>query len=143
VVTWDVRQLVARPVTHGEFLMRVARLDGPWMLELDVPEGRVGHILRAYEASRDGEKLGVEYLLETSPGTTYRGEVTGIADSTHVSAQGLPVVSVEVDLPTTEFPDQRPGATVHARIACGRRSLGYVWFHRLYEAIRMAVAYRF
>ena len=143
VVTWDVRQLMARPVTHGEFLMRVARLDGPWMLELEVSEGRVGHVLQAYASLRGAERLRVEYLLETSPGRSYHGEVAGIADSTHVNAQGLPVVLVEADLPSTDFPAQRPGATVHARIACGRRSLGYVWFHRLYEAIRMAIAYRF
>jgi hypothetical protein len=26
--------------------------------------------------------------------------------------------------------------TVRARIACGRRSLGYVWLHDLWDAVR-------
>jgi hypothetical protein len=31
----------------------------------------------------------------------------------------------------------RPGATVVARIHCGRRSLGFVWLHEFWEAIRL------
>jgi hypothetical protein len=140
VVTWDVGQLTARPVRHGEFLLRVARLDGPWLLELDVPESRSGHLLRAFETRPPGEGLRVEYLLESAPAASYRGELVAVGDATHVNASGLPVVPAEVALPVDHLPDPRPGATVHARIFCGRRSLGFVWLHRLYEAGWMALA---
>jgi multidrug efflux pump subunit AcrA (membrane-fusion protein) len=143
VVTWDVRELQARPVSQGEFLMRVANIEGPWMLELDVPENRVGHLLAAMAAPNNTGPLSVEYLLEASPATNYPGTVTAVADATHLGLQGLPVVLVEVDLPPENLPRQRPGATVHARIACGQYSLGFVWFHRIHEAIQMAIAYRF
>ncbi len=143
VVTWDVRDLLARPVSHGEFLMRVARLEGSWRLELEIPEHRAGHVLNAFRTLEPGQKLPVEYLLETSPQSSYSGWVTGMADSIHLNQHGLPVVLVEVSLPDDDVPRHRPGATVHARVACGSKSLGYVWFHRLYEAIYMAGVYRF
>jgi hypothetical protein len=31
----------------------------------------------------------------------------------------------------------RPGATVVARVHCGRRSLAYVWLHEFWEAVRL------
>jgi hypothetical protein len=39
-------------------------------------------------------------------------------------------------------PEQlRPGATVTAKIHCGRRSLGYVWLHELWETIQSRVLF--
>jgi multidrug efflux pump subunit AcrA (membrane-fusion protein) len=46
VVTWDLRnRLIHRPVQRGQVLLRVADPDGPWQLELHMPENRVGHIV--------------------------------------------------------------------------------------------------
>ena len=46
VVTWNVRQLLeARPVQKGQALMQVADLTGPWVLEIEVPDDRIGHVL--------------------------------------------------------------------------------------------------
>ncbi len=58
VVTWDLRnRLIHRPVQRGQVLLRVADPDGPWQLELHMPENRVGHIVAfqrdLYEQSRE------------------------------------------------------------------------------------------
>lgn len=58
VVTWDLRnRLVHRPVQRGQILLRVADPDGPWQLELKMPENRMGHIIaqqeKKYKESRE------------------------------------------------------------------------------------------
>ncbi len=53
VVTWDARnRLIARPVQRGQVLMRVADPSGPWQLELQMSEDRMGHIVRAQNEIR-------------------------------------------------------------------------------------------
>ncbi len=58
VITWELRErLMHRPVQKGQVLMRVAAPDGPWQLELTMPENRIGHVMKeqlvAYQVSRD------------------------------------------------------------------------------------------
>jgi hypothetical protein len=45
-------------------------------------------------------------------------------------------VKATLDFDETGMPNLRPGATVYARIHCGRKPLGYVWFHQLLERLR-------
>ncbi len=40
-------------------------------------------------------------------------------------------------------PTCRAGATVTGKVHCGRRSLGYVWFHDLFAFIQAKVFFRF
>ena len=40
-----------------------------------------------------------------------------------------------------DLPALVPGATARARIDCGRRALGYVWLHDLFEAFQTWVAF--
>jgi len=54
VVTWDLkRRLIHRPVERGQILMRVADPRGPWQLELNMPEDRMGHIMAAQRERHD------------------------------------------------------------------------------------------
>jgi hypothetical protein len=58
VITWDLRnRLIHRPVKQGQLLLRVADPEGPWQLELHMPENRVGHIVKyqhdLYKKSRE------------------------------------------------------------------------------------------
>ncbi len=47
VMTWDIEnKLRERPVQQGAFLMQIADPDGPWELELQVPEDRMGCIAK-------------------------------------------------------------------------------------------------
>src|SRR6185369_14750317 len=48
VITWNVRELLeARPVQRGQSLLAVADLAGPWVLEIEVPDDHISHILAA------------------------------------------------------------------------------------------------
>ena len=58
VVTFDPwNRLINRPVQHGNALLKVANTEGPWQLELHMPENRMGHVLEAqqkkYEFARE------------------------------------------------------------------------------------------
>ncbi|MEN6404975.1 MAG: biotin/lipoyl-binding protein [Thermoguttaceae bacterium] len=50
VVTWDLKnRLIYRPVQRGQVLLRVADPNGPWQLELKMPEHRMGHLMLAQQ----------------------------------------------------------------------------------------------
>jgi hypothetical protein len=135
VITWDAqRQLAGRPVKRGDSLVTVADLTGPWELLLDVPDGRAGPVLAARQPV---EGHAVTFQLGTDPGVVRTARVTNVSPATELSPERTPSVLVTAALPESEKLTLRPGATVVARIHCGRRSLGYVWLHELWEAVRL------
>ena len=140
VLTWDLTQLLeARPVSRGQTLMTVADLKGPWVLELRVPDNRVAHVL---SAQRDiGTDLNVSYVLATSPGAKLGGTLQRIAVRTEVDESEEAFVPAKVNIDRDEIPELIPGATVVAKIHCGRRPIGYVWLYRLIEAIQMWILF--
>ncbi len=141
VVTWQVRdRLRHRPVRQGQALMTVVDPAGDWELEIQMPQRRIGHITRAAAAS--DKPLPVTFMLATHPGREFTGhvkEVGQVADAT--DGQG-PTVLVRVSIDKVELPELRPGATVSARVDCGRRSLGYVWLHDVFEVVQSQVLFR-
>jgi len=65
VVTWELRnRLIHRPVQRGQVLMRVADPSGPWLLELHMPENRMGHVAQAQKEIYDKEREKLRNLLK-------------------------------------------------------------------------------
>ena len=140
IITWNVRQLLeARPVQKGQILMEVADRNGPWELEVDIPDDGIGHVLAAEKEQR--APLVATFRLATEPGTSYRGEVEKISLSTEVHPLDKTSVQVTVRINRDEIRGLRPGATAIAKIHCGRRPIGYVWFHGLWEMIQKKVLF--
>jgi multidrug efflux pump subunit AcrA (membrane-fusion protein) len=134
-LTWNLQELLeARPVERGQALLTMADLDGPWVAELRLPDHRTGHLL----AARDGLKpdLDVSFALASDPGVEYQGRVADVALSTEMDEADNPSVLVTVAFDRENVAGLRPGATVLARIHCGRRAVGYVWLHELFETIQ-------
>ncbi|NBW97742.1 MAG: hypothetical protein EBR28_13705, partial [Planctomycetia bacterium] len=52
------------------------------------------------------------------------------------------LVRVEIDRDRHAEEELGAGASVTARIACGRRSLGYVWFHDVLSFIQTRILFR-
>ena len=146
VITWDVQnRLNHRPVQRGQELMRVADPKGDWQLEIDVPENRMGHITKAQHQIK--QDLDVDYALSIDPGTTRVGhlkEVAGTADP-HAEEGNMVTVKVAIDTEQLrkELPENaiRPGAAVNAKINCGKRAIGYVWFHDAIEYLQSRVIF--
>ena len=144
VVTWDVEnRLKNRPVNRGQLLMRVADLNSKWELELHAPDNRMGHITRAYNALEPGKKLNVQYQLATAPGTTLDGEITEIHKSAEVRGEEGNTVLIKVAVKQSDLSDPRPGASVTGKVYCGRRSLGYTWFHDVFEFVESRILFRY
>jgi multidrug efflux pump subunit AcrA (membrane-fusion protein) len=146
IVTWQVRdRLTLRPVEKGQSLMSIADKTGPWELEVHMSDDRLGHINRAaLDAKQAGRELKVDYILATAPGTRHYGLVKEIHEQAEVrgEAGNTVLVRVTIDPERHEKEELGAGATVTARIACGKRPLGYVWFHDVLAFIQSQILFR-
>ncbi|HEY3392616.1 MAG TPA: HlyD family efflux transporter periplasmic adaptor subunit, partial [Lacipirellulaceae bacterium] len=142
VLTWDLsNRLVARPVERGEVLVTVADLAHEWQLELEVPDDRVGHVLAAQEEF--GPDLAVRFRLSSDDREQHAGKISEMSRTAAVREENggiaSPVVMVKVELDEHELrggmsSELRPGVSARAQIACGRKPLGYVWLHDIWDA---------
>ena len=140
VATFHVDQLLEnRPVQRGEVLLEVMDPTKDWRLELDVPDYRLGHILRAQEKFKK-ENLDVEFVLATASETKLPAELEGISTRSVPSEAEGSVVEMYVKIsPETkqELGELlRIGADVRAKINCGKQMLGYVLFGDVVEFIQ-------
>ncbi len=141
VLTWDVaHRLMARPVERGEVLVTVADLSADWQLELEVPDDQVGYVLAAqHELKAD---LPVRFRLSSDDREQHAGRIAEVCQTADVSgdeaASPSPSVLVKVALDSPELVaqarnDLRPGVSARVQIECGRRPIGYVWFHEIWD----------
>ena len=142
VTTFQVDQLLQnRPVSTGELLMEVMDPDGPWRLEVEVPEYRMGKIYAAQQRNGSDE-LPVEFVLATNVEETHEGRVIEQATSANLStAASTSVVEFFVEIDEDEIPARTIGAEVTAKINCGERSLGYVLFGDVIDFLRRHLWY--
>lgn len=137
VTTWDPEQkLRTRPVQRGNKLLDVAVTDPPaeWELEVQMPEDRLGHIRQAQGKLQ--EDLPVSYILASDPGTVHEGRLKEIHRSAEVRGEEGNTVLLRVAIDRNDVREPRPGATVRAKVYCGQRSIGYVWFHDAMDFVR-------
>ncbi len=132
VTTWELEQLLLnRPVQRGQQLLNIANLEGPWVAELKVPDDRIGHVL---EEKRHRNHMTASFQLATNRGVEYEGSLRHISARTETTDDKRSVVRLTFDVNKQRIHDLRPGATIHAKIHCGQRSIAYVWFHDVVEA---------
>jgi hypothetical protein len=124
-----------RPVQQGELLLEDMDESGPWRLELEVEGSRMGHVLRAWEASPD-HKLDVEFIPATALESTFRATLDSISTHSAVSNDQSIIFEMHASTDASKIPDKWIGAEVRAKIDCGPRSLGYVLFGDVVEFIR-------
>lgn len=145
VVTWNVAdRLLDRPVNRGENLLEIADPTKDWELEVVMPEKRMGHIAKA--SSLTSDKLPVTFFLAASPSKQLHGEVAEIERSAEVRGEEGNTVLVRVAFDQQKLrevmPDPKIGATATAKVHCGKRAIGYVWFHDLVDFIRAKILFR-
>jgi multidrug efflux pump subunit AcrA (membrane-fusion protein) len=141
VATFQPEELLkGRPVRRGERLLEVMNEQGPWRLELEVPEHRMGHVLGALGRAAD-HSLSVEYVpataVELTLPATLREENVGTR--TEISEKEGSVVVVQAAINPDLLPGRRIGAEVIAKIDCGERSLFYVLFGDVVEFVQRHV----
>jgi biotin carboxyl carrier protein len=136
--------LLGRHVTPGQVLMEIADRDGPWEVEVRMPESRMGYISQAWKESNG--KLPVEFILATHPGDPLEGWVVDIEPSAEVRGEEGNTVLVKVNFDQNvlreTFAEPKIGAGVTAKIYCGRASIAFVWLHDLVDFVRAKILFR-
>jgi len=89
------------------------------------------------------DRLPVTFMLATDPGTEYQGRISEMHLSAEPQGEEGNTVLIKVAVDRDELPHRRPGATVNAQVYCGRRSIGYVWFHDLVAFIQSRILFRY
>ncbi len=140
VVSWDVeKNLRMRPIMTGQVLMEVADLEQNLVLEVELPEKREGHLDEyiAQQGLSNLDQLSVTYILATDPDEPMDATllIDSIAKRADANEEHGAVIKMRVnpDQATLRNLQPRPGAKVIAKIYCGRRSSGFVFFHEIYE----------
>ena len=142
VITWDVENLLSsRPLSMGQTLMTVAKLDGEWVLELLLPDKETGHLMDARKEF--GEDLVVSYILATEPHKTRYGKIKKVAKSTRLDEKNGLSLLVTVEINKEDIPKLHPSAEVTGRIHVGKRSIGYIWLHDIGEFVQSQFIFRF
>ncbi|MFM8574232.1 MAG: efflux RND transporter periplasmic adaptor subunit [Pirellula sp.] len=153
VTTWDVEKiLAARPVVTGQVLMTVADPNGPWEVEVMMPEKRMRYLdgafnnERACKTDEAGQKyLDVEIILMTKPDKKHYGKLyqPAVGQRAELDPEDGAVVRLRCvpnDQALLEI-SRRPGARVMADIKAGKRSVAFVCFYEVIEWIRANILF--
>jgi hypothetical protein len=88
----------------------------------------------------------VTFFLATNPADQLQGEVDIEELSAEVRGDSGNTVLVHVSFDQDKLhkvvADPKIGASATAKIHCGKRAIGYVWFHDLVDFIRAKILFR-
>ena len=141
VVTYGVRDMLRdRPVERVESLLEVADLDGQWILELHLSDRKIGHVLQAFN-DNDCQPLAVEFILAADPERTYRGLLSEVGHTTEMMPEMGQVMRLKVPIEDPDFDLKQIRSGVSAYVQCGQRSVGYAWFHSVWEFVQSKVLF--
>ncbi len=144
VVTFKLQDLLTnRPIEKGQVLMTIIDPTKDWELEVLMPEDRMGHIKRAQDDLHKKD-LDVNYIMAGDPGHTLHGTIEEVQEAAEVQGEEGNTVKVRVAINKNDLNSEllTKGAGVSAKVDCGRRSLGYVWFHDVLEFIQSKILFR-
>ncbi|MFN6161421.1 MAG: biotin/lipoyl-binding protein [Planctomycetota bacterium] len=152
VTTWDARKILnARPVVTGQVLLNIADPDGPWEIEVLMPEKRMRYLEygmeHEYKKDAEGKEfLDVEIILKTAPETKYSGKLyrDGIGQRAELDAEDGAVVKLRCipdDIRLMRNDAKHLGAQVMVDVKCGKRSVAFVCFYEVIEWIRANVLF--
>jgi hypothetical protein len=132
-------------VSRGEELLEIADPTSDWELEVLMPEYRMGHVAKAAQASAEGA-LPVTFYLALNPKKQLEGRVVEVHRSAEVRGDDGNTVLIRVSFDQQALrdviSDPKIGATATAKIHCGQRAIGYVWFHDLIDFVRAKILFR-
>ena len=139
IVTYNVRDLLQdRPVERVQALMEVANLAGRWQLELNLPDRKIGHVVEAFE--KEGV-LDVEFILAADPGKTFQGKLIEIGKATEMLSESGQFLKLKVAIEDETLDIKQLRSSANAYIHCGKCSLGYAWFHPVWEFVQSRVLF--
>ncbi|HTU25844.1 MAG TPA: HlyD family efflux transporter periplasmic adaptor subunit [Pirellulales bacterium] len=144
IITWHLREVLApkRPVKQGQVMMTVADPNGDWEVEVHMPEERIGHVAMARLEMRPD--LAVRFILQPEGGNEHEGTVKEVHAHAELRPEEGNTVLVRVAFDKSQINPVylRPGATVTAKINCGRVPIGYKYFHEVIAFIQTKILFK-
>ena len=150
--------LTNREVKPSDPLLRLGYKEGPWEIELKIPQKHIGQVLQAFETEHK-EELDVDLLLRSQPTKVYKGKlardrIAGEANPNkddNNEAEPVVLAWVRIDGADIAKDDQIPldpkqrvtGTEVHAKIRCGNHAMGYSLFYGVWEFFYEKVVFFF
>jgi hypothetical protein len=137
VVTFRVDYLLAnRPLQVGEVPLTIVNQDSNWELDLYMEESKIGHVGGSVP---DDEIYKIRYILKSDPrnrheGTIPKKDISNRAVLTEEYGNAIHMIGHADDQDALQ--SALPGTEVTAKIYCGKRPIGYKWFHQLIEWIQ-------
>lgn len=149
VMTFDLdNKLQSRPVQPGQILMEIAEPTGRQILELDMPEKKMGHIddyMRKIREKDPEAPLKVNFVMTVDSTRTFTGTVIEEHDRAENRGEDGTTVQLKasIDDPDSLPQSKRAGASVAAKVYCGKRALGYVLFNEAVAYLEKTVFFWF
>lgn len=137
VVTFRTEESLAnRPLQRGEVVLTVVDKDSDWELDVYMVETKMGHV-RTYKP--DGDVYDLRYILQSDPrnqleGSVAKADIQNIAVLTEEDGNAIRLIGKVKN--QEDLTDALPGTEVKAKVFCGRKPIGYKWFHQLVEWIQ-------
>jgi multidrug efflux pump subunit AcrA (membrane-fusion protein) len=137
VTTQNLRQrLVGRPINRGDLLMSIAQTEGPWQIELKIPDNRIEFVTEAMRRN-DQQPVSVSFRLKSDSTTSYQGQLIDLdyrSDLRDGEDRTSVIATVSVD--EQELKDSlRLGARVYGKVDCGQRNNFYLLTYELRNRI--------
>ncbi|MDD3587302.1 MAG: HlyD family efflux transporter periplasmic adaptor subunit [Thermoguttaceae bacterium] len=150
VMTFDLgNKLQGRPVQPGQVLMEIAEPDGKLILELDMPERRIGYVTSYEEElkkkNNDVKLTTVHFVMMVDSTKTFSGKIIEEHDRAENRGDSGTTVRLKasIDDPDSLPESKRAGAGVSAKIYCGKKPLGFVLFHEVGAYLQKTVFFWF
>ena len=148
-------------VKPSDKLLWLGAKDGPWEIEMKIPQKHIGQVLQSFHGDKNKE-LDVDFLLRSDPSRKFHGKlrldkIAGEALSNKEDKdESEPVVLAYVridndnpDLPRIDAGSVLPpemllsGTEVHAKICCDNHPMGYSLFYGVFEFLYEKVVFFF
>ena len=140
VLTADLqRELEDRPVTQGTALLDVADVDGDWVLELKMPDRKVGELLKT-QAESD-QPLTVSFVRSSEPSVVYEGEVKTIDLSAKIDDEVGQILRLVAKVDAAELPAKNVGMETVAYLHCGNKSYAYIWTREIVDFVNKHIVF--
>ena len=154
-------EMTDRAVRPSDPILRLGAKNGPWELEMKIPQKHIGQVKLAFERLHTDE-LDVDFLLRSDPTRKFLGKlrkdkIAGEANvsrdesSSSATGESEPVVVAYVRIDGEDIPADRrvppelllSGTEVHAKVRCGDRPMGYSLFYGVWEFLFEKVVFWF
>jgi len=125
IVSDDISQTRGAPVKQGDVLFEIAAAQG-FLVQLFVDERDIASVASGQEG---------QVKFSSLPGDVFAVRVKSITPISEVR-EGRNYFRVDAEL-IREIEVLRPGMTGTGKVIAGRRALGWIWFHDLWNWLRL------